>query len=125
MHLYCYKVVSVPVSRVAEKTTLFSYESGWQFRLWDLMTQSQQTGQWFMACTYGEGLLKILGITKDLPIRNMDHKPGTSADLASYEKYYKELMMLSLTHIKSTIDSVRAYYQDKNKESIPSYKPKK
>jgi hypothetical protein len=104
---------------MAEKTTLLSYETAWQFRLFDLMTASQQAGNYFMACTYGKGLLKVLGIT-EIPPRELGGKLGTAEDLRSYEQWYTDILMTSLGKIKGTIDSVRAYYQ--KDKTIPSYK---
>lgn len=106
---------------MGEGTTLLSYEMGWQLRLFDLMAASQQAGDYIMACTYGIALLEILGMDE------IPQKPigGTKADeqIASWQKYYNDILMRSVGKIRNTIDSVRKHY--KPEMTVPQYKSPK
>lgn len=100
-------------------TTLLTYQAGWEVRLFDLMTSSQQVGDYVMACTYGLALLEILGLKDNLPQKKMPTKSGGGPELATWQEYYTEILMVGIGKIKQTIDSVRQHY--KSEPIIPRY----
>lgn len=103
---------------MAEGTTLLSYEMGWQLRLFDLMTASQQAGDYVMACTYGIALLEILGL-ENIPKKKMAEKAGSSHELATWQNFFTEILMTGIGQIRTTIDIVRKNY--KKEGNIPNY----
>ncbi len=104
---------------MGEGTTLLSYEMGWQLRLFDLMASSQQSGDYIMACTYGEAFLQFLGF-QTMPQKRIAEKSGANAELDTWRIYYSEILMAGVGKIGETINSVRKHY--KPEMGIPKYK---
>lgn len=103
---------------MADKTTLLTYETQWQFRLFDLMTASQQNNDYIMACTYGIAWLEVLGMKK-IPERKLPIDNKSGAEMASLQEWFREILMTGMGTIKNTIDAVRAHY--KKNVDIPGY----
>ena len=100
-------------------TTLLTYQAGWEVRLFDLMTASQQVGDYVMACTYGLALLEILGLKDEIPEKKIPEKRGGGYEQATWQNYYTEILMTGIGQIKRTIDAVRQHY--KTGVEVPSY----
>lgn len=106
---------------MAEGTTLLSYEMGWQLRLFDLMAASQQAGDYIMACTYGIALLEILGL-ENIPQREVAKTKAGSDELATWQNFYRDILMVGIGKIRNTINVVRKNY--KPSMDIPKYSQK-
>ena len=107
---------------MAAGTTLLSYEMSWQLKLFELMTNSQQAGDYVMACQYGIAFYKILGMT-EFPTKRIPSKANGGAELDTWKEYFIELMLGGVSKVGDTISRVRDNYA--KKEDIPTYKKHK
>lgn len=107
---------------MAAGTTLLSYEMSWQLKLFELMTNSQQAGDYIMACQYGIAFYKILGIN-ELPEKRIPEKGGGVYEMQTWKEYFITLMLGGVSQVGQTISRVRDNYA--KKQDIPEYrKPK-
>ena len=91
------------------RTTLLSYQMSYETRLFILMTESQQMGDYVMGCTYGIALLDLLGID-DLPQKPMGGKDSKEV-LVAWQKYYENILMSIVGRVKSNVAAVRSQYR--------------
>lgn len=104
---------------MADKNTLLSYQTSWEFRLFDLMAASQQVGDYIMACVWGESLLVLLGLKDEIPEKRVPLKAGAAAEMSTWQNHFINIQMIAMGKVKSTIDDVRKTYRpDMN---IPKY----
>lgn len=103
---------------MAVGTTLLSYEMSWQLKLFELMTNSQQSGDYIMACQYGIGFYKILGM-ESFPKKRVPEKNGPVAEMDTWKEYFVELMLGGVSQVGKDIARVRAKYA--RKDGIPDY----
>ena len=107
---------------MATGTTLLSYEMSWQLKLFELMTNSQQAGDYIMACQYGIAFYRILGIEK-VPEKRIPEKAGGAHEMQTWQEYFIVLMQGGVAKVGETITNVRNAYV--KKQDIPGYtKPK-
>lgn len=86
------------------------------------MTNCQQMGDYIMACQYGIGFYKILGM-KDFPKKKVPEKSGPNAEMGTWKEYFVELMLGGVTQVGQDIERVRAKYA--KRDDVPEYhKPK-
>lgn len=103
---------------MVESTTLLTYETGWQVRLFELMTASQQANDYIMACNYGLAWLDILGIEK-MPTKRMAEKSGGQNEMATWQEFFIIILMTGIGTIGQTIKRVRKEYR--KDVDIPKY----
>lgn len=107
---------------MAAGTTLLSYEMSWQLKLFELMTNSQQAGDYIMACQYAIAFYRILGIN-EIPDKRIPEKSGGAFEMQTWKEYFIVLMHGGVAKVGETISRVRDNYA--KKQDIPEYrKPK-
>lgn len=102
---------------MADDPTLLSYQQMYEIRVFDLMTNSQQMGDYGMADMYGESLLEFIG--SDLPAKPVarDERERRSEPMMYYEVLFKTI----LRKIRTNILAIRKHY---NKQvEIPQIVP--
>ena len=104
---------------MAAGTTLLSYEMSWQLKLFELMTNSQQAGDYIMACQYGIAFYRILGIN-EVPEKRIPEKGGGAYEMQTWKEYFITLMLGGVSKVGETITNVRNNYA--KKQDIPDYK---
>lgn len=89
------------------------------------MTNSQQMGDFPMACIYGEALLFFVGKKDQVPKKEVSLIEGARGELHTLKKYYRELLMAITGSVRETIDKVRADPRYSGERIVPGYKTQK
>ena len=104
---------------MADKNTLLSYQTSWEFRFFDLMAASQQVGDYVMACVWGESWLILLGLSDKIPEKKVPLKSGSGAEMSTWQSHFANILQVGVGKVKSTIDDVRKTYRPEM--NIPKY----
>lgn len=82
------------------------------------MTNSQQSGDYIMACQYGIGFYRILGM-ENIPKKRIPEKSGPGPEMDTWKDYFVELMLGGVSQVGKEISRVRSKYA--KKDGIPDY----
>lgn len=93
---------------MADSTTLLTYQITYEMRIFDLMTNSQQMGDYVMACMYGESLLEYLE-TDELPEKPIGGKTRDQ-QTGEWMVYYTLLFKQIMRKVRININAVRKQY---------------
>lgn len=89
------------------------------------MTNSQQMGDYPIACIYGEALLYFVGKKDQVPKKEVSLEGGVKGELHTLRKYYRDLLMAITGSVRETIDKVRADPRYSAERVVPGYKTPK
>lgn len=89
-----------------DEPTLLSYQTSYEYKVFELMTNSQQMNDYGSACMYGEALLEFIGSEiPQKPIANQQ-KDIRSEPMMYYEILFKTI----LRKIRVNILAIRKHY---------------
>ena len=91
--------------------------------MFDLAASSQQVGDYVMACNWGIGWLKVLGLADQVPERQEPTSTSATDIMLSWQNYFNKIMGMGVDRVKVTIDAVRKKYG--SNVEIPNYLPSK
>ena len=91
---------------MADDPTLLGYQTSYEYKVFELMTNSQQMNDYGSACMYGEALLEFLG--SDIPQKPVAkfQKDVRSEPIMYYELLFKTI----LRKIRVNILAIRKFY---------------
>lgn len=106
---------------MADTPSLLGYQTSYELRLFDLSTNSQQMGDYRMACFWARQHAIFVGC-ENIPAQPV-FSNNSSEVLAQYQDWYGKLMGASLKNVAAKVEKIRAIYGKSN--DIPKILKKK